>query len=58
MDQYDLKDNEKIEEGKIMEEGWINKIIKKYAIRRKLKDISKQMLAHNLAVKIDELKNY
>jgi len=40
-----------------MEEGWINKVIKQnMPSEESLKDISKQMLAHNLSVKIDELK--
>ena len=40
-----------------MDEGWIEKIIKKNMPSEKsLEDISKQMLAHNLQVKIDELK--
>ena len=42
-----------------MDEGWIEKIIKKNMPSEKsLEDISKQMLAHNLQVKIDELKTY
>ena len=40
-----------------MEEGWINKVIKQnMPTEESLKDISKQMLAHNLAIKVDELK--
>ena len=40
-----------------MDEGWIEKVIKKHLPKEEeLKDISKQMLAHNLSVKIDELK--
>ena len=40
-----------------MDEGWIEKIIKKnMPSEASLEDISKQMLAHNLQVKIDELK--
>ena len=40
-----------------MDEGWIEKIIKKnMQTEKSLEDISKQMLAHNLQVKIDELK--
>lgn len=40
-----------------MDEGWIEKIIKKnMPTEESLKDISKQMLAHNLAMKEDELK--
>ena len=40
-----------------MDEGWIEKIIKKnMPTEESLKDISKQMLAHNLGMKEDELK--
>ena len=40
-----------------MDEGWIEKIIKQNMPKEEdLKDISKSMLAHNLSVKIDELK--
>ena len=40
-----------------MEEGWITKVIEKnMPTEESLKDISKQMLAHNLAMKEDELK--
>ncbi len=40
-----------------MEEGWINKVIKQnMPTEESLKDISKPMLAHNLAMKEDELK--
>ena len=40
-----------------MDEGWIEKIIKKnMPTEESLKDISKQMLAHNLSTKEDELK--
>ena len=40
-----------------MAEGWIEKVLKKNMPKEEeLKDISKQMLAHNLSVKSDELK--
>lgn len=40
-----------------MDEGWIEKIIKKnMPTEESLKDVSKQMLAHNLGMKEDELK--
>tara|TARA_R100001440_G_scaffold39962_1_gene59555 strand:- start:87 stop:323 length:237 start_codon:yes stop_codon:yes gene_type:complete len=40
-----------------MSDNWIDKVIKKNLPKEEeLKDISKQMLAHNLSMKIDELK--